>query len=251
MSVLTHQVKDHVAYITLNRPDKLNAINAEMRNSLFESFTEVRNNPDIWVAIITGTGRAFSTGADLVELAAQRELPLSGENILQFIQETWKPTIVAINGLCLAQGAGIALACDIRIASEKAQFSWPQVKRGIPSISGPAMLCHQISMNLALEIMYLGDLLDAKEAYRINLVNRVVPHGRLLEAAEEVARKILKNAPLATRAIKEGSVRGLSMNMEDRILLNGQLAQTVRQSVDAQEGLDAFREKRQPVWQCK
>lgn len=249
MSVVKYEVKDRVAYITLNRPEKLNAINVEMKDRLFDVFTDVRDNPDVWIAVLTGEGRAFSTGHDLVEMAGGSAHGRPTTELYQFIEEIWKPTIAAINGVCLAQGGGLALSSDIRIASERAQFGWPQVKRGIASTSGPCSLAHRVPLNIALELLYTGDFLDAREAKRLNLVNRVVPHEKLMEETDTLVRKILANAPLAMRAIKEIAVRGLDMTMEDRVRFAGAVSDAIRESADAREGLAAFREKRQPAWQ--
>ncbi len=249
MSVLRYQVRDRVAYITMNRPEKLNAINVELKDCLFDAFTDVRDNPDVWIAVLTGEGRAFSTGHDLVEMAGGGAHGRPTVELYQFIEELWKPTVAAINGICLAQGGGLALSCDIRIASEQAQFGWPQVKRGIASTSGPCSLAHRVPMNVALELLFAGEFVDAQEAKRLNLINRIVPHDKLMEETETFVRKILGNAPLAIRAIKEIAVRGQDMTMEDRVRFAGAVSETIRQSADAREGLTAFREKRQPVWQ--
>ncbi|RMF87988.1 MAG: enoyl-CoA hydratase/isomerase family protein [Nitrospinota bacterium] len=250
MSVVKYTIQDHVAYITLNRPEKLNAITREMTEKLYQAFSDVRENDEVWAAIITGEGRSFSTGHDLQEVAdIAPGTPGSTTALYQCIQEIWKPTIAAINGFCLAQGAGIALSCDIRIASERAQFGWPQVKRGIASTSGPCILAHHLPLNIALELLYTGDLIDAQEAKRLNLVNKVVPHERLRDESEQFVRQILQNAPLAMRAIKEIAIRSIDMTMEDRIRFAGLLSAQIQESEDAKEGLSAFREKRQPVWQ--
>ena len=247
MDVVRYEVRDRVAYITMNRPAKLNAINTEMKDALFDAFAEVRDDPEVWLAVLTGEGRAFSTGHDLVDSSHGHGRPVT--ELYQCIEELWKPSIAAINGLCLAGGAGLALSCDIRIASERVQLGWPQVKRGIASTSGPCSLAHRVPLNIALEILYTGDFLDATEAKRLHLINRVVPHDALMQETVALAHQILANAPLAMRAIKEIAVRGLDMTMEDRVRFAGALSEPVRQSADAREGLAAFREKRQPVWQ--
>jgi enoyl-CoA hydratase/carnithine racemase len=249
MSTVTYTVRERVAYIVLNRPEKRNAVNAEMRDRLFEIFDDVRDNPEVWVAVLTGEGGVFSTGHDLVEMAAGDAHGRPAVELYQIIEETWKPFIAAIDGYCLAQGAGLALSCDIRIATERAQFGWPQVKRGIASTSGPCSLAHRIPLNIAYEILFTGDFFDAHEAKRLNLVNHVVPAERLREETDTLVRKILANAPVAMRAIKEIAVRGRDMNVEDRVRFADTLSEHIRQSADAKEGLAAFREKRRPVWQ--
>ena len=159
--------------------------------------------------------------------------------------------MAAINGLCLAQGGGIALSCDIRIASEEAQFGWPQVKRGISSTSGPTILFQQVPKNIAMEMLFTGDFIPAERALELQMVNHVVPHDKLMEKAEEVIRKIMANAPLSVRAIKETGVRGLDMNMEQRVRLASLISAQVSKSADTAEGLKAFAEKRDPVWTGK
>ena len=204
--------------------------------------------------VITGTGRAFSTGHDLVEMAKRTERRTrtgAATDFYQFLQELYKPTVAAINGLCLAQGGGIALSCDIRIASEEAQFGWPQVKRGISSTSGPTILFQQVPKNIAMEMLFTGDFIPAERALELQMVNHVVPHDKLMEKAEEVIRKIMANAPLSVRAIKETGVRGLDMNMEQRVRLASLISAQVSKSADTAEGLKAFAEKRDPVWTGK
>ncbi|MBI2873059.1 MAG: enoyl-CoA hydratase/isomerase family protein [Chloroflexi bacterium] len=253
MAIVEYEVRDRIAYITMNRPDKLNAINAELRTALFDAFEDVKYNDDIWVAIITGNGTAFSTGHDLVEMGTGAHSgppdPRTTDDLYVFELGIFKPIIAAINGTCLAQGGGIALASDIRIASERARFGWPQVKRGISSVSGPCMLAQRLPFNIAMEILLSGEFISAEQALHLNLVNKVVPHEQLIPAAEEVAKKILVNAPLSVRAIKEVAVRGLGMDIQDRIRLARLMAEKVLTSADAQEGLAAFREKRAPAWQ--
>jgi enoyl-CoA hydratase len=165
-------------------------------------------------------------------------------------QNTWKPLIGAVNGLCLAQGAGIALGADIKLASEDARFGWPQVKRGLTSISGPVILSHRIPLCKALEYLFTGDFMSAQEAQELGLINYVVPPDRLMEKAEEIAAKILENAPLAVRAMKEGAVKGLHMSLRDRLGVATTVFNRVRETDDAQEGLDSFNEKRPPVWKA-
>lgn len=249
MSVVKYTIKDRVAYIVLNRPEKRNAINVEMKDRLFEIFDDVRDNPDVWVAVLAGEGGVFSTGHDLIEMAGGDAHGRPPVELYQVIEEIWKPTIAAIDGYCLAQGGGLALSCDIRIATDRAVFGWPQVKRGIASTSGPCSLAHRIPLNIAFEILFTGEFLTAQEAHRLHLVNRVVPPEKLFAETDTLVQKILANAPLAMRAIKEIAVRGRDMNLEDRVRFADTLSEHIRQSADAKEGLTAFREKRQAVWQ--
>ncbi len=244
-----YEVKDSIAYLTLNRPEKLNAINPEMRELLWNAFQDVKQNKEVRCAIVTGRGRAFSTGHDLVAMAEARanEGPSTGD--LYVVQSTiWKPVIAAINGICLAQGCGIALGSDIRIASTEAQFGWPQVKRGISSVSGPALLAQVVPKNIAFEILFTGDFIDAQRALELMLVNHVVPPEEVLPKAEEIARKITANAPLSIAAIKEAAVNGAAMDLERRVAYAHLKRDIVLQTEDAKEGVTAFAEKRAPVW---
>ncbi len=244
-----YQVKEGIACITLNRPEKLNAINPEMRELLWDAFQDVRNNDEVRCAIVTGQGRAFSTGHDLVAMASARanEGPTTGDLYVEQ-SKIWKPIIAAINGVCLAQGCGIALGSDIRIASTEAQFGWPQAKRGISSVSGPALLSQVVPRNIAFEFLFTGDFVDAQKALDLMLVNYVVAPEDVMPRAEEMARKITANAPLSLAAIKEASIKGSEMGLEERVAFAQKKRDEVLQSEDAKEGVKAFAEKRAPVW---
>ena len=248
-----YDIREGIAYITLNRPEKLNAINPEMRQLLWEAFQDVKNNPEVRCALVAGAGRAFSTGHDLVAMASARanaqvnDSPTTGD--LYVVQsQIWKPIIAAINGICLAQGCGIALGSDIRIASSEAQFGWPQAKRGISSVSGPALLSQVVPRNIAFEFLFTGDFVDAQRALELMLVNYVVPLEEVLPKAEEIARKITANAPLSIAAIKEAAIKGSEMGLEERVAFAQKKRDEVLQSEDAKEGVAAFAEKRAPLW---
>ena len=244
-----YEIKEGIAYITLNRPEKLNAIDPPMRQQLWDSFQDVDKNPDVRCAIVTGAGRAFSTGHDLVAMAAggANEGPSTGD--LYVVQSNiWKPIISAINGICLAQGCGIALGSDIRIASSKAEFGWPQAKRGIASVSGPALLSQVVPRNIAFEFLFTGDFVDAHKALELMLVNYVVEPDQVMAKSEEIAQKITANAPLSLAAIKEASIKGSEMGLEDRVKFAQNKRNEVLESEDAKEGVLAFAEKRAPVW---
>jgi enoyl-CoA hydratase/carnithine racemase len=249
------EVRNRVAYVTLNRPEKLNAVNYAMIADLFEVFDEVRDNPEIWVVLLTGAGRAFSTGHDLVMGRKEREdgaKPPRGDtdDLYVYLSRIWKPIIAAVNGYCLAQGGGLALLSDIRIASETAKFGWPQVKRGIASISGPTILSHYVPLGSALKFLFTGELCDAQEAYRMGLVQEVLPPDKLMERADEIATGIAQNsAPLAVRAIKQAAITGLAIgDFADRVANSRRAMLEMGETEDKQEGLDAFAEKRKPVF---
>ena len=244
-----YEIKQGIAYITLNRPEKLNAIDPPMRQQLWDAFQDVDKNTEVRCAIVTGAGRAFSTGHDLVAMAAggANEGPSTGD--LYVVQSNiWKPIIAAINGVCLAQGCGIALGSDIRIASSKAEFGWPQAKRGIASVSGPALLSQVVPRNIAFEFLFTGDFVNADKALELMLVNYVVDPEQVMAKAEEIAQKITANAPLSLAAIKEASIRGSEMGLEERVKFAQEKRNEVLESEDAKEGVLAFAEKRAPVW---
>ena len=234
------------------RPDKLNAIDVEMRDELWRIMHEFNDNPDIWIAVITGNGRAFSVGHDLASMSGRSDAlytpEISTEDLYVYQAEIFKPIIAAINGFCLAQGGGIALSSDIRIASDQAQFGWPQAKRGIGSVSGPCMLAQRIPMNLALEHLFTGEMISAERAYQLNMVNKVVPHDELMPTVDKYVQQLLQNAPLPMRAMKEIAIRGLSMRLEDRVRLAGIMNRRLQRTDDAIEGIKAFQEKRTPAF---
>ena len=248
-----YEVRDRIAYITLNRPEAMNALNAAVRQGLNESLLSFRDDPDAWVAIMTGAGeRAFSAGADLKEMSASREAEAAGGQAAAPIAPgpggdvvTWKPIIAAISGYCLAGGLELALRCDIRIASEDSRFGLTEVSRGIiPGGGGTQRLPRAIPVGLAMEMIFTGKHITAEEALRAGLVNRVVAKPDVVKAAEETARQIIANAPLAVRATKEAIMRGLDMSLEDGLRLEALLSRMVRLSEDSREGPKAFAEKR-------
>lgn len=252
MSTVIFEIRGKVAYITMNRPEKLNAIDVEMRKELWEALHEVNDNTDVWIAVITGNGRAFSVGHDLASMSGRSDAlydpEISTEDLYVYQSQIFKPLIAAVNGFCLAQGGGLALASDIRIASDQAQFGWPQAKRGIGSVSGPCMLAQKVPINLAFEYLFTGDMIMADRAYEMGMVNKVVPHEDLMDEVDKLIHKLKQNAPLPMRTIKEVAVRGQSMRLEDRVRLAGIVNRRLQSTEDALEGIKAFQEKRTPVF---
>ena len=254
---IIYEKKGRIAYITLNRPNKMNAMSALTNAEYSDAKRDFQGDPEVWVSIISGAGdRAFSSGHDLKEDTEEGfdagkpnpivklENPASGENL-----EIWKPTIAAIQGYCLAGGLEVALECDMRIASEEAKFGLSEVLRSlVPGGGGPQRLPRIVPMPIALEILLTGDMIDAQEAYRIGLVNHVVPHAELMPAAEKLANKICANGPLAVRAIKESAMRGMDMTLKDALALNSKLYLENYKTEDAKEGPLAFIEKRPPQY---
>jgi enoyl-CoA hydratase/carnithine racemase len=252
MAVVEYEVKDKIAYITLNRPEKMNAINQEILAGLDDAIENYRQNPDAWVAIISGKGRAFSTGADLESFGPGAGRWLKSPVDVYFrILETKKPIIAAVHGYCLAQGDGIALACDIVIAAEGTQFGWQQAKRGIQSVSGPSLGMYHMPSKIAAELLFTARLINAEEALNLNLINRIVPEDKLISTAEEVAREILANSPSAVWGMKEAIVLGRDVGLRKKMEISSLISRRVATTEDAKEGIKAFMEKREPKFTGK
>jgi enoyl-CoA hydratase/carnithine racemase len=256
MPAVLYETKDRIARITLNRPESLNAFNADMHRELREAWLAFREDDDAWVAVVTGASeRAFSAGADVKALAQARDAGprrsfwenWSAQN-LQNGLEVWKPTIAAINGYCLGEGLTLALSCDFRIASERASFGFPEVNIGIATIVGAVRAPRVVGLGNALELLLIGERIDAQRAYDMGLVMRVVPPDQLAEAATALAERLCRNGPLAVRATKEVAYRSLEMPFGDAVRMGESLRRLVNASDDASEGPRAFREKRAPAF---
>jgi enoyl-CoA hydratase/carnithine racemase len=253
---ILYEERGHVAYVTINRPDRRNAIDPATSHDLKQAFEDFKTDDDAWVAILTGAGdQAFSAGADLVAMSAA--LSGGGEGVPMNVPfggitrgyECWKPIIAAINGYCLAGGLEIALSCDIRVAAEHAQFGLPEPRRAIiPAAGGTQRLPRSVPLAFAMELLLTGDRFDAQTALRFGLVSSVVPKAELMATAEAIAGRILECGPLAVRAIKQAVLRGREMSLEDGLRLEGQLAGPIFGTEDAGEGPRAFAEKRKPTY---
>lgn len=253
MSIDLDLPEDGIAVITLNRPEKRNALDAEHYQALSEAWTRVRDDDAIRVAIVTGAGdKVFSAGADLKSWigrkAPRSELWQTQKGmLLNRGLEIWKPVIAAINGHCLAGGMTLMLATDIRVAADHASFGLSEVKRGIiPANGGTQRLPAQLPHAIAMELLLTGDAIDAEAAARWGLVNRVVPGEQVMETALGFARRIAANAPLAVQAVKELALRGSNQELASGLRFE-QFVQSVLQGTeDAAEGRQAFAEKRAP-----
>lgn len=247
-------VVDRVATLTVNRPDKLNALNAATIGELGEAIDEIRSRDDIAGAILTGAGRAFIAGADISELAAQspmqaKQRALRGQQIFRRFETSPKPVIAAVNGFALGGGCELAMACHLRIASDAAKFGQPEVKLGIcPGYGGTQRLPRLIGMGRALQLLMTGEMIDAAEAYRIGLANRVVPGTELLATADAMLRQMLANGPLALASCIEAVVRGTETSLEDGLNLEANHFALLAGSQDMAEGTKAFLEKRAPAF---
>jgi E-phenylitaconyl-CoA hydratase len=255
MRKLLFDIKKNVAYITINRPEAMNAMDPESYRLLSEAWCEVRDNPEIWVSIITGAGdKAFTAGADLkTAIPRQSEKyefwQTQKDMLLNRGLEVWKPVIAAVNGYCLGGGMNLLMATDLRVASENAVFEISEVKRGVfPASGGTQRILKQLPYAIAMEMILLGRRFTAQEALHWGLVNRVVPQANLMAAAEEYADTIKKNAPLATQATKELVIRSQSLPLEQGIRLEFAFSEIIRNTEDAREGPAAFSEKRNPVY---
>jgi len=251
-SLLELSVVDRIATITVNRPDKLNALNAATIGELGDAIDEVRRRDDIGAAILTGAGRAFVAGADISELAAQtpmqaKQRALRGQHVFRSFETSPKPIVAAVNGFALGGGCELAMACHIRIASEAAKFGQPEVKLGIcPGYGGTQRLPRLVGMGRALQLLMTGEIIDATEAYRIGLVNRVVPAAELLGTADALLRQMLANAPLALASCIDAVVSGIEAPIEYALNLEANHFALLAGSQDMAEGTRAFLEKRPP-----
>ena len=254
---IEYEKQGRIAVFTINRPQAANAINVEAWRELNEAMVDFRDDPELWVGIITGARtRAFSAGADIKDMLPfareHRDDPRALPPSIMRGLDVWKPLIAAINGMALGGGLEIALACDIRIASEKAHFGTPEVNLGVtPGWGGTQRLPRMLPWCKAAELLLTGRPIDAQEAYRIGLVNKVVPQEQVMPTAKEWAEVICQAGPLAVRAAKEAMVRGSSMTLEDGLRLESALFNHVIGTEDFNEGITAYAEKRTPVFKAK
>jgi E-phenylitaconyl-CoA hydratase len=248
-------LSDGVAIVTINRPERLNAMDAEHYSALSEAWTKVRDDPGIRVAIVTGAGeRAFTVGADLKSfVSAPPELSsmwlTQRDLLLNRGLEVWKPVIAAVNGHCIGGGMTLLLGTDIRVAVEHATFGLAEVKRGvIAGNGGTQRIIKQLPHAIAMELLLTGDSIDAETALRWGLVNRVVPASELMTAALEFAKRIARNAPLAVQAAKELALRSRDLDLASGLRLEQVVNRMLQFSEDAREGPAAFAEKRRAAF---
>lgn len=250
------ELEDGIAVITMNRPEVLNAMDAEAYRQLSEAWTRVRDDHGVRVAVITGAGdRSFSTGADIKSFLGNPDalsefwLTQQGQ-LLNRGLEVWKPVIAAVNGYCIGGGMTLMLATDIRVAAEHASFGVAEVKRGVVAANGGTQrIAKQLPHAIAMELLLVGDRIDAQTAERWGLVNKVVPLDRLMETALDYARPIAANAPLAVQATKELAIRSRDMDLATGLRLEQALNRLLMFTEDAKEGPAAFAEKREPRFQ--
>jgi enoyl-CoA hydratase len=251
MSVVEVQKEGKIVIITINRPEARNALNTEVRRGLNQVFIDFREDPNLWVAILTGAGdTAFSAGADIKEFRPGPSAATAGEALHP--DQIWKPFIAAINGYALGGGLELAMQCDIRLAAEHARLGQPEINIGfMPGAGGTQRLPRFVPRAMAAQILLLGEPIDAQEAYRIGLVNKVVPLAQLLPTAKQWAETICRKGPVGVRASKEAMIRGYDLSLNEGLKLERELANGVRMSQDFAEGTRAFVEKRPPQYKGK
>lgn len=242
--------KDNIAVITMNRPEALNALSKAVFADLEAVLDDVENDDDVYVVVITGAGRAFIAGADIGEMAPMNVaegLAFSelGNRLLMRVDMMEKPTIAAVNGFALGGGCEMALACDIRIASEKAKFGQPEVGLGIiPGFGGTQRMARIIGTGAAMELIYTAVTIDAQKAKEIGMVNYVVPAEELMDKTMEMAHKICKNAQKAIRVSKMAIRRGIDCDISTAVTYEALAFATCFGTEDQKEGMQAFLEKR-------
>jgi enoyl-CoA hydratase/carnithine racemase len=241
---------DKVSIYTINNPSKMNALDTSSLSKLQEYLIAFNDDPDLWVGIITGSGeKAFCSGFDISEFSdscPSDKHPHPETNSLRGLEIT-KPLIAAVNGAAIGGGLELMLLCDLRIASEKAVFGFPEVRLGlIPTWGGTQRLPRQVTWCQAAELLLTGNKIDAQTALSIGLINRRVPQDQVLQSAMILAETICHSAPLAVRAVKEAMLKGLQVLPEEGLQIEDALSVYLKTTVDYREGIQAFRENRQP-----
>ena len=252
MAIVEYTKEGKIAIFTINRPEALGALNVEGMRQLNNAFIDFRDDDELLVGIITGTGdKAFSAGVDIKDylpfVKRTTDKPWKRPAGIMRELDIWKPLIAACNGLTYGGGLELALACDMVIASENATFALPEVTVGLcPGGGGTQRLPRVIPRRIAAEMLFTGKPIDAQEAYRIGLVNKVVPRDELMTEAKKLAETICQAAPLAVRTAKEAMMRGLDMSLAEGLRLEDDFQRYIMSTKDFEEGITAFREKRKP-----
>ncbi|MFQ5627776.1 MAG: enoyl-CoA hydratase/isomerase family protein [bacterium] len=255
---LLFEQKDEIAYITINRPDKLNALNNQTMDELRRAFATIHDDHSVKGVILTGAGeKAFVAGADIDELSRlnpveARDLSLANNKFISEIEHFPKPVIAAVNGFCLGGGNELAIACHLRWASENAKFGQPEVNLGIIcGYGGTQRLSRLVGKGRAIELVISGNMIDAQEAHRIGLVNHVVPQDELIASCEKYLKTVFQKGPVAVKLSLEAVNRGLEMSLEDGIAYEANLFGLAFSTEDMQEGTKAFLEKREAEFRGK
>ena len=257
MDFVKYKMENHIGVITISRPEALNALNTQVLIELDETIDLIDLN-ETWVVIVTGAGsKAFVAGADISQMSTMnaaegKAFGEKGAAVFRKIEPLDKPVIAAINGFALGGGCELSMCCDIRIASNKAKLGQPEVGLGItPGFSGTQRLPRIVGMGVAKELIYTADVINAEEAYRIGLVNKVVEPEVLMDSAMAMARKIAKKAPIAVKYSKEAINRGMQTDIDSAIAIEANLFGLCFSTADQKEGMGAFLEKREAVYKNK
>src|SRR5436305_2343084 len=255
---LVFEKKNNIAYVTINRPKVLNALNMATMGELRNAFTDLKQDREVRVVILTGAGeKSFVAGADISELQKNnpveaKEYTHRGQAVLDAIENLGKPVIACINGFALGGGCEIAMACTMRLASENAKLGQPEVKLGIiPGYGGTQRLPRLVGKGIAMQLLLTGEMISAQEAHRIGLVNEVVAPAELIARAEAIAAKIIANAPLAVQYTMEAVNKGMEMTLPEGLYLEATLFALCCATEDKKEGTTAFLEKRQAQFKGK
>ncbi|MFR7989840.1 MAG: enoyl-CoA hydratase-related protein [Anaerovoracaceae bacterium] len=249
---IKYESRDNIAYVTVNRPKAMNALNMDVLNELYDVFTAIEADADIRAVILTGEGRAFVAGADIAQMnqlnaLEGRQMMIMGHKVMNLIEAIEKPVIAAVNGFALGGGCELSMACDIRIASEKAKFGQPEVGLGIiPGFGGTQRLPRLVGKGMAKYLIMTAEMIPAEEAYRIGLVEKVVPAESLMEEAEKLAKTIASKAPVAVATAKTAINNGFDMDMKSASKFEIETFTAAFGSEDKSEGMSAFLEKRAP-----
>lgn len=254
-NTMTYEKEDHIAIITLNRPRSMNAINSEFVDELGRILNEITTDDEIGAVIITGSEKVFAAGADIKEVvgigtpAQAHKFVTKVQSVFNKIESVEKPVIAAVSGLALGGGCELSLACDIRIAAENAMFGQPEIKIGvIPGAGGTQRLPRLIGLSRAKELLYTGDPVDAQEAYRIGLVNKIVPVESLMDEAKKMACKFIKQPGFALKITKMVVNEGINMDIQSALAHEARCFELLFSTEDQKEGMKAFVEKRKPVF---
>ena len=254
---LIFKKEGNIGILSINRPDALNALNSEVLKELNEAVDMIENDADIHILILTGEGRAFVAGADIGEMkgmdsGAARQFAKLGLATFRKIELMEKPVIAAVNGFALGGGCELSMCCDIRMASEKAKFGQPEVGLGIiPGFAGTQRLSRLVGLGKAKELIYTAGMIDANEAYRIGLVNKVVSKDELMEETLNLAKNILSKGQLAVRFAKASINRGIETDIETGMAIERDLFGLCFATLDQKEGMGAFLEKRTPNYKLR
>ena len=242
--------KDGIGYVTMNRPKALNALNTDVLTELDDVFRAIDKDEEVKIAIITGAGRAFVAGADIAQMSELngtegRDMTIQGQQVMELIESINKPVIAAVNGFALGGGNELSMACDIRIASETAKFGQPEVNLGIiPGYGGTQRLPRLVGRGMAKKLIYSAEIIDAEEAYRIGLVDEVVPADQLMDTAAKLAETIASKAPIAVKMAKAAINNGMNTDLKTGVQFEAEAYASTFVSEDRVEGMKAFLEKR-------